>query len=181
MPIEAFTAEPPKVSIAKLSTGQSIDAQYNPTEFDEAVAANWGRLAIPGLSHQPMQFGYTENLKYDFTLNFSSGSGNAITQGAIENARRFLLSCVYPRSANVIRSGGAPRLLFIWPGMVAITCVMTSVKIKHQRFNKNAQTVQFSATIALEEIRDELLLDTDVETHGAKRSPGDPRAPHEKA
>ena len=44
------------MSIANVSSGASIDAQFNPTEFEEALEVNWARQTVPGLSHQPLQF-----------------------------------------------------------------------------------------------------------------------------
>lgn len=176
MPIESLEVAPPKVSFTKLTTGETLEVQYNPTELTESVSANWARLAVLGLSHQPMQFAYTENLKYELQLPFSAQPSG--TSDPIHYARRFLMSCVYPRSdSGDVRSGGAPRVLFIWPGMVAITAAVTKVEFKHTRFNKESMSVAFTASVSLEEIRHELLTSEDVQTYGAERAEGDPRAP----
>ena len=56
MALEVAAQTPARMSIANVSSGESIEAQFNPTELEEALEVNWARQTVPGLSHQPLQF-----------------------------------------------------------------------------------------------------------------------------
>ena len=56
MTLEAAIARPPRCHLVNVSTAESIDCLFNPTQLVEKLQVNWNRLAVPGLSHEPMQF-----------------------------------------------------------------------------------------------------------------------------
>jgi hypothetical protein len=176
---EAVGTAPPKMALVDLTTLERLDAQFNPTEFTETIGAAWASIVIPGLSHVVRQFDHTESLVYDMTLFFHSVNGGEEAQAVIDTARRFLLSKVYPRPiAGLVKRGGAPRLLFVWPGQVSITCGLMKLKFQHQRFNtQNLKTIAYTATITLEEVRDELLTSDTVARLGTLRTMGATKEP----
>ena len=50
----------------------------------------------------------------------------------IHRARRFLQSLCYPRrGAEDVVGGGPPRALFVWPGVISLTCVLTALSFKY--------------------------------------------------
>jgi Contractile injection system tube protein len=158
------------MSIANVSSGESIEAQFNPTELEEVLEVNWARQTVPGLSHQPLQFVNTGNLKFTLELQFEAQDPTTdIDQ--ILRSRRFLQSLCYPRrgAADVV-GGGPPRVLFVWPTFVSLTCVIASLSFKYSRFNLAGTPIQFTAKIALEEIRDVRLLSEEVLANGTQRS-----------
>jgi len=158
------------MSIANVSSGASIDAQFNPTEFEEALEVNWARQTVPGLSHQPLQFIHTGNTKFTLELNFEAQDPTTDLD-QIHLARRFLQSLCYPRrGAEDVIGGGPPRALFVWPNVVSLTCVVTALSFKYGRFNLDGTPVQFTAKVALEEVRDVRLLSEDVLQDGTQRS-----------
>lgn len=169
MSIDVAAQAPARMSIADVSSGESIEAQFNPTEFEEAVEVNWARQTVPGLSHQPMQFVNTGNVKFTLELQFEAQDPSDIDQ--ILRARRFLQSLCYPRrgAADVV-GGGPPRALFVWPTFVSLTCVIASLSFKYSRFNLAGTPVHFTAKVALEEIRDVRLLSEEVLANGTQRS-----------
>jgi hypothetical protein len=170
MGIETSGQTPARMSIANVSSGDSIDAQFNPTEFEEALEVNWARQTVPGLSHQPLQFVQTGNTKFTLELNFEAQDPTTDLD-TIQYARRFLQSLCYPRrgAADVI-GGGPPRVLFVWPNVISLTCVITALSFKYGRFNLEGTPVQFTAKLTLEEIRDVRLLSEDVLQDGTQRS-----------
>lgn len=170
MALEVAAQTPARMSIANVSSGESIEAQFNPTELEEALEVNWARQTVPGLSHQPLQFVNTGNLKFTLELQFEAQSATTDVDRNLQ-ARRFLQSLCYPRrgAANVI-GGGPPRVLFVWPTFVSLTCVIASLSFKYSRFNLAGTPTQFSAKLALEEIRDVRLLSEDVLANGTQRS-----------
>jgi hypothetical protein len=169
MALDVAAQTPARMSIANVSSGESIEAQFNPTELEEALEVNWARLTVPGLSHQPLQFVNTGNLKFALELQFEA-LGPADSD-RILRAKRFLQSLCYPRrgAANVV-GGGPPRVLFVWPTFVSLTCVIASLSFKYSRFNLAGTPIHFTAKLALEEIRDVRLLSEEVLANGTQRS-----------
>lgn len=158
------------MSIANLSSGESIDAQFNPSELEEQLEVTWTRQTVPGLSHQPLQYVHTGNVRFPIELNFDAlDPTTSIDQ--VLHARRFLQSLCYPRrGAGDVAGGGPPRVLFVWPRLVSLTCVITALGLKYTRFSLDAVPVQFTARVTLEEIRDVRLLSEDVLANGSQRS-----------
>lgn len=170
MGLEAAGQRPARMSIANVATGESVEAQFNPTEFEEALEVNWARQTVPGLSHQPMQFVNTGNARFTLDLNFDARDATTTIEDVLY-ARRFLQSLCYPRrGAEDVAGGGPPRALFVWPNVVALTCVLTGVSLKYGRFALDGTPTQFTAKVALEEIRDVRLLSEDVLADGTRRS-----------
>jgi len=174
MGLEVASQRPARMSIANTSTGDVVDAQFNPAEFEEALEVNWARQTVPGLSHQPLQFVNTGNVKFTLELHFEVHDPSAdIDQ--IHFARRFLQSLCYPRrGAEDVIGGGPPRALFIWPNVASLTCVVTGLSFKYGRFNLEGTPIQFTAKVTLEEIRDVRLLSEDVLAGGSQRSGSGP-------
>jgi len=170
MALDVAGQTPARMSVANVSTGESVEAQFNPSEFEEALEVNWARQTVPGLSHQPLQFVNTGNAKFSFELNFEAQDPTTDLE-QIHHARRFLLSLCYPRrGAADVASGGPPRALLVWPNVVSLTCVITALSFKYSRFNLLGTPVQFTAKLALEEIRDIRLVSEDVLSNGSQRS-----------
>jgi hypothetical protein len=112
----------------------------------------------------------TGNLKFTLELQFEAQNPATDVDRNLQ-ARRFLQSLCYPRrgAANVA-GGGPPRVLFVWPTFVSLTCVITSLGFKYSRFNLAGTPVHFTAKVALEEIRDVRLLSEEGLAHGTQRS-----------
>jgi hypothetical protein len=117
MALDVAGQAPARMSIANVSSGDSIEAQFNPTEFEKALEVNWARQTVPGLSHQPLQFVNTGNTKFTLELNFEAQDPTT-ELAQIHRARRFLQSLCYPRRGA---GGGPPRALFVWPNVGRIT------------------------------------------------------------
>jgi hypothetical protein len=112
----------------------------------------------------------TGNAKFALELHFEA-QDPATNLDQIHFARRFLQSLCYPRrGAEDVAGGGPPRALFVWPGVISLTCVLTALAFKYLRFNVAGAPVEFSAKVTLEEIRDVRLLSEDVLADGTRRS-----------
>lgn len=170
MPLEVASQRPARMSIANIVTGDAVEAQFNPTEFEEALEVNWARQTVPGLSHQPLQFVNTGNVKFTLELHFEVHGASADLE-QLHFAKRFLQSLCYPRrGAEDVIGGGPPRALFVWPNVVSLTCVVTGLSFKYGRFNLAGTPIQFTAKVTLEEIRDVRLLSEEVLADGSRRS-----------
>jgi hypothetical protein len=170
MALEVASQRPARMSIANVSTGGSIEAQFNPTEFEEALEVNGARQTVPALSHQPLQFVNPGNVKFTLELHFEALEPTSDLE-QILSARRFLQSLCYPRrGAQEVVGGGPPRALFVWPNVISLTCVVTGLSFKYERFNLAGAPVQFTAKASLEEVRDVRLLSEEVLADGTQRS-----------
>lgn len=154
MSYEAF--EPPRMSITNLRSGAEVIAQFNPAELQESVAPQWARLAPQGLSHEVHHFTHTGPYEIQMELFFRAYSQAELDD--IHRARRHLLSWAAPRRiGSELVGGGPPQLLIVWPGMLAVTCYLTELRITHNRFNSNARSVGYTAVVVFEEVRSSLL------------------------
>jgi hypothetical protein len=167
MGLEVAGQRPARMSIANVATGDSVEAQFNPTEFEEAIEVNWARQTVPGLS---LQFVNTGNARFTLDLNFEVQDATTTIEDILF-ARRFLQSLCYPRrGAEDVAGGGPPRALFVWPNVIALTCVLTGLSFKYGRFALDGTPIQFTAKVTLEEITDVRLLSEDVLADGTRRS-----------
>jgi hypothetical protein len=158
-----------KVSIANLRTGETLDAQYNPTDFEEKISVNWQRLAVPGMSHKVLQYQGTENHGFSFDF-YSRGFTNAEAM-ALRDWRNFLASLCYPsEGASSIRDGAPPRVLVVWPTLLSMTCVIGSVVFRNQSFGADLRLTRMVASVDFEEIRDVRLTSEEVRLRGSRRA-----------
>ena len=143
----------PKVTLTNLNSGETLEAQFNPTELEEQVQANFAAQQVPGLSHEVLQFSHTGNHGFPLALFFRAMSPEEMA--AMHRARRFLLSLAYPMGeAQDVAGGGSPRVLVVWPRMLSMTCIVRRVAIRHTLFNAQGRSRVYTATVQFEEIRD---------------------------
>lgn len=155
------------LTIGNLATRQYIVTQYTPQKISEELAAEFERLKVLGLSHQPLQYSGTNNHKISVSLEFHGAP--SLGQTAMDQ-RRFLLANQYPaRSARNVKSGGPSGIVFDWPNLFSLVCVQLSVKIDHELFLPNGQPQKFTAQLSFEELRDVRLYAEDVSRFGTIR------------
>jgi hypothetical protein len=141
-----------------LDTGERKEALFNPEQLKEKVSVSWNRLTVPGLSHQVLQFQNTGNRVLsglDFYLdrffaNSQPGSPD------IMDFRNFLLAFTAPSSPQTGALPVAPpRLLFVWPGVLTMQCVLNDVEFTYRQFSVNDGSVLiYTASVGLEQILD---------------------------
>jgi hypothetical protein len=165
---EGLTNRPPRVTIANVDTGRTVDAQFNPDEVKEKLGVNYNALEIMGLSHKPMQYKNTSNLQLTFELGFNA----LATDGdRVFDTRKFLHSlCYAKRGAGDVIGGGPPKVLFSWPNLYSLTCVITNLDFTHKRFNQAMRNVVFTCAVTIEEARTTRLTSEDVLSYGTLRS-----------
>lgn len=158
---------PARMSVGNLITGRTLEAMYNPTEFEESVAPGYARLKVLGHSHEPLQYQGTGNHTFSFDLSWSAFDPRGID---LAFARRFMLAlCYSPRSAQTVQAAEPPRALFLWPTLAAIVAKLTELKIKHQDFAKSGATTRMVMSMKLEEARAVRLYSEDVLDVGTLR------------
>jgi hypothetical protein len=143
---------------------------FTPVELVESVAVKWAKLAVVGMSHETLQYGNTSNYALDGLEFFFRGTTPEEVD-AIHEGRKFLLSLAYaPEGAEGLRDGAPPRILFFWPQVVSLTCVLGKIRISHSKFNREGRTTIFRARFDLEEARDVRLTMEQVRAQGTQRS-----------
>ncbi len=159
------------MTIANLVTAKSLEVQYNPAELEEALGVNYVRQTVPGLSHQILQYAYTENLVLTHDLAFDALTRpDQYDSDDCDNARRFLHGLCYPRQGEAIRDTSPARSLFLWPNLYALTAVITKLKIKFTRFDRALKPTAFTASVTFEEIRDFRITADEVLADGTQRA-----------
>ena len=182
--VRAASRKPRRVSLTNLATGEGWVVMFNPTTFEESLGVNYNRQNVPGLSHQPLQYGNTENYKFELVL-FYKGVATALinpfTQSAVKDKRpkgiidvlemrKFLQSLCYPVQSTTVGGGGPPRVLVVWPSILTMVCVVTSLKFTNSRFNIEGTPVEYIANVSFEEIRDDRINMNEVRDLGGERN-----------
>jgi hypothetical protein len=165
------------MTLGSIDTGDTLAAQFNPESLEEELGAAYQKLKVQGLSHQVKQFEHTEDWTAKFELTFDALSDQSFLgpNPDIQRPRRLLQSWVYPKpGSGKVLTSAPTRVLFVWPGVIIITAVITKMTFKHTRFNFMGADITptlFKASLTVEEIRDTLLLASDVLRQGTVRPP----------
>ena len=180
--LETLSQEAPKVRFINLENREEVVAQFNPPNLDESVSVSYARLPILGMSHQAMQYQYTDNYKTTIELfwcsihdNLRGGSGPqpdgpfSIISSHKESRNKLLSWCYPKKDAGSIAGGAPPRLLFVWPGQISFTCIITQLTFKTTHWDVQGNPVQWSSSVAIEEIRDARLSQSEVRQFGTLR------------
>lgn len=171
MSFSSIAAErPPRVSFTNLRSGETVEMPLVPETLDEEVTVNWTKQVIVGMSHEQLQYSHTSNHSFP-GLEFIFRAESPEDLDAITDGRKFLLSLTQaPADAQGVRDGAPPRILFFWPQLVSMTCVLGGIRITHELFNKEGASVRFKVRLNLEEIRDVRLTMDDLRDQGTQRS-----------
>lgn len=157
MGIETVGTRPGRCTLVNVDTAESIDCLFNPTQLSEKVQVNWNRVAVLGLSHQPLQFQSTGNRQLS-SVEFYLDKFFATEQPGnvdILNFRGFLRALtVPPAGTEGVPATAPPRTLFIWPNVLTIETVLTDLEFQYKQFATDGSVLVYTATVSFEEILD---------------------------
>jgi len=157
MGIELAMVRPPRCMLVNVTSGESLECLFNPTQLTEKVQVNWSRLAVPGLSHQVLQFQSTSNRQLA-GVEFYLDRFFAIEQPGepdVLDFRAFIRSLtVPPAGTEGVVDTAPPRTLFIWPEVVTIETVVTDVEFQYRQLGVDGRVLVYAATVTFEEILD---------------------------
>lgn len=164
-------AEPERMSIANLQTGESLDVLFNPTELAKSFNVKWNRLEVPGLPHEVLQYKGTSNLRVPLQLIAHAFTQRPSAAATIDEFEKFIMSLGYPsENAQSVASGAPPRCLVIWPGVLVFTAqLVDEVKFTHTQFASRGGSLRYAANVTFEEVRDSRLTSEDVRFFGTLR------------
>lgn len=157
MSINAGLARPPRCVLVNVLTGEAMECLFNPTQLVEKLQVNWNRLAVPGLSHQVLQFQGTSNRQLagvEFYLDAFFATQQADTSN-IMAFRAFLRALtVPPAGTEGVLATAPPRVLVLWPGVLTVECVVASVEFQYRQLAVDGRVLVYSATVTFEEVLD---------------------------
>lgn len=157
MSIAAGLARPPRCVLVNVLTGEAMECLFNPTQLTEKCQVNWNRLAVPGLSHQVLQFQGTSNRQLvgvEFYLDAFFAMQQADTSN-IMAFRAFLRALtVPPTGTEGVLATAPPRVLVLWPGILTVECVVASVEFQYRQLAVDGRVLVYTATVTFEEILD---------------------------
>jgi len=148
---------PPRCVLVNVTTGESMECLFNPTQWVEKVQVNYSRLAVPGLSHQVLQFQSTGNRQIS-GVEFYLDRFFALEQPGdvdILAFRAFLRALtVPPEGTEDVASTSPPRVLVIWPRVLTVEAVLMGVEFQYRQVAVDGTVLVYAATVTFEEILD---------------------------
>jgi hypothetical protein len=98
-------------------------------------------------------------------------SDESATSYVLES-RNFLYSLLYPVQAShgPVTEDAPPRVLFVWPQVVSMNCVITRARGIHNLFYPQGMSRLIRVELELEEVRDVRLLSEEVALSGTQRA-----------
>ena len=145
-------ARAPRCFIANISTGESIECMFNPEKLKVKISANYNRISVPGLSHQPLQYQSTGNRQLpgvEFYLDkfFAAKQSD---DDDILHFRDFFVSLTKPTQIY----HAPPRTLFLWSGVITIETVITDLEFQYRKISQDGKPLIYTVTCTFEEILD---------------------------
>lgn len=157
MGLELAVTRPPRCVLVNVVTGESMECLFNPTQLVERVQVNWNRLAVPGMSHQVLQFQSTGNRQLTGVEFYLDRTFAAEQPGHpdILGFRAFLRSLtIPPGGTDGVVATAPPRTLFIWPGVITIEAVLADLEFQYRQFAVDGSVLVYAASCTFEEIID---------------------------
>ena len=182
MALDVATSFPARGSLALLDVENTTSLReftfpMNPTELEESIDVNWVEQRVVGHSHPILQYTGTgphnlPGVKFYVSAHALSQERNKNLDGDdVLEFKRFLQSLTVPRgNAGDIVGGSPPRVLFIWPNVVSLVCVVRNVRFRHLRFARDGSVLVYVATVTFSEIRDARMTSEEVFFEGSRRA-----------
>ena len=145
---------PARCVLVNVATATSMECLFNPQQLTEKVQVHWNRLAVPGLSHQVLQYQSTGNRQLAGVELYMDRFFAAEQPGDADILafRSFLHELTTPIALPDIQA--PPRVLVIWPKVVTIEAVLTELELDYRQFALDGSILVYTATCTFEEIRD---------------------------
>jgi len=170
---------PPRVSLVNLADESQFEFLVNPSTLKESIQAEYSRASALGLSHQPMQYKHTKNMRIPIRLYHSEAMqnrylrplpealGGSRTPNTIMAKRSWLLSLLFPRSHSDFGHTDPPDVLFIWPSLYRLKGRVVGYSATHESFrNDNMRPDRFVATLNFESQLDQVRTMQEVQNDG---------------
>lgn len=174
--------------ITHLRSGDTVGAQFNPTELAESLGSDWQEQEIQGATDKPLQWRLTGNHKINLELGFLARSVRGVRLGGtlpgdwrggedmVRIARHFLLAIHYPTrfdaSADITIAAPSPCLI-VWPPWLALVVKVRQTDITHRQWDEeDGDPIILTAKLTMESAGRKKLFYEDVLRHGTNRFGG---------
>ena len=157
MSFDGAIARPPRCVLVNVTSGESMECLFNPTQLSEKLQVNWNRLAVPGLSHQVLQFQSTANRQLSGVEFYLDRYFAAEQPGDVNilEFRAFLRALtVPPAGTEGVLATAPPRVLVVWPNVLTIECVVASIDFQYRQLAVDSSVLVYAAAVTFEEILD---------------------------
>lgn len=157
----AFNAKPQRCVLVNLATFEQKQAQFNPRALTRSLKANYARLTVPGLSHQPLHYvntGNTQLPSVEFVMDRAMDPSFDVAD-FLGFLRSLLLP---PEPAGGVPQLAPPRVLFVWPNVLSIEAVGIDLTEQYDLFYADAGVRSAIGTITFEQILDFRITGDDV-------------------
>lgn len=162
-------ARAPRCHLVNVTSGESLECLFNPTHLTERVDVNWTRLAVPGLSHEVLQFQNTGNRQLSEVEFYLDALFAAEQPGDVNilDFRAFLRALtVPPKGTQGVPATAPPRVLFIWPGVLTLECIVAGVEFAYRQLAADGGVLVYTATVDFEEVLDARVTSEEVRKAG---------------
>lgn len=130
-----MSGSPRKLILTDVETGESKEVQFNPVEVSIEGDPQYQRLKHPAGSYQRLSFEGRNNdvVTFELVIDAIAAGVDGIPYSAEFEA--FLMSLRHPPDEpDAITTAAPHEVLLVWPGWLAIVCVLTKCKEKARRF-----------------------------------------------
>lgn len=159
---------PRRMSLANVETGETRVMQFNPTKVTIAIEAFYNRLKSPGASHEELQYSNTGNTRCSFRAYLDGRAQGAPDVNDFLNY--FLANLSPPEDASTVTTGAPPRVLFSWPGWIALVTRQPKLTANATRFSPEGPPDYVELDFELEENRTSRLGSGLVRRSGLRRA-----------
>lgn len=169
MSLAIVRVRPARCVLVNVTTGESLECLFNPAQLSEKVSVNWNRLAVPGLSHQVLQYQSTGNRQWggvEFYLDrfFAAALPEHPDILAFRDFLRALT--VPPAATQGVADTAPPRVLVLWPDVLTVEAVVTDLDFDFRQFALDGKPLVYTATCTFEEILDLRVTSEDLRAGG---------------
>lgn len=149
----------------------------NPTKFTEAIRVAWRKQQIYGGSHPNMHYVSTDAHQLPAVEFFVSKQhmeterGRSITYSEFLEFKRFVQALTVPaRGEGEATSGAPPRVLFEWPWVISMTCIVENLEVTYTKFNFSGAPINYTVKVSFSEIRDVRVFSDEIMEQGSMRA-----------
>jgi len=150
--MDFLATRPPRVTLVNLDTQERMECLINPETLSEKLSVIYRRLSVPGVGHQMLQYDSTSNRTVpNLELVLDKRIGKPFAGDTdILRFRDFLRKVAGPAQADL--PSAPPTVLFVWPKVLTIECVLSEVEFRYQAFGTDGELLMYTATCTLEEV-----------------------------
>jgi len=110
-----------KAYLIDFETGEKLEFQYNPAEWDDNREVVYESITIPGISHPVYQFTAGGERAVNFTLSLNS----MYQRNAPFEISHWIRARTYPEYSLNMISNAPHKVIFVWPQSISMLAIIT--------------------------------------------------------